>query len=625
MGEKTNKKTVGSFRLADIFVVVFFLFTAVLSVNMFRLDLMQTINLRNVDPVGTVVIRKNIVQRRIIDRVLWDRLSTESPVYIGDLIRVADLSEATLLIDGSSIDLSENTLIRITRAADGEGFQIVMSEGNLSLASTPDSGRISLEVNGQTVQTASGSKAVIKVTASDEGMVLQVNEGSVQVTQGTQSNQSGQPSQGAGNVQSFDVRAGSKVTLDTRSAVREVKSASVMSPAPNARLINESENPLAVNFSWNRINLNDEELLNLEISADRNFRQVSHVRENLDRQTVINLESGLWHWRLSYQNTVFDHGRLTITNGAGIKLQSPAVSSIFNYTDKPPVVKFKWDEINDASSYIVEVSSSPEFVTTQIQRQSNVTSFSDQTLTEGTWHWRVKPVFPSVYTGSASFSAPSHFKIEKRIIVSGSRTGTTGESTSTEADESITDEKEISLSEWLAKEIPPELLHAPTAVSEPEPEITTTTVRAPVRTTATTTAVTRTAPRVTESAALSAPVILQPIAGRRITMSDLQTQRSINFSWQAVRGANAYILTIFRQTGNRRQQVLQTPPLTRTSYLFENLQLLDRATFVWQVEALERRADGSVIQRGPAAESNFIMDIVLPGSVRIDGAGVQDD
>ncbi|MCL2174606.1 MAG: FecR family protein [Treponema sp.] len=623
MGEKTNKKISGGFKPADIFVIILFLFTAALSVNMFRLDLMQTINLRNVEPIGTVIIRKNVVQRRLSDRVLWDRLASESPVYLGDLIRVADLSEATLYIDGSSIDLSENTLIRITRAADGEGLQIIMDEGNLSLAAAPDSGRISLEVKGQQVQAAAGSKAVISVKAASEGMILQVNEGSVQVKQSAQSNQS---AQSAGSVQTLGVSAGNKITLDTRGAVREVKSASVTSPAPNARFINGSAEPLTVNFSWNRINLTDEELLRLDISADRNFRQISHVRENLERNTAINLESGLWYWRLSYQNTVYDQGRIAISNGAGIILQSPAVSSIFNYTNKPPVIRFKWDEISEASSYIIEVSGSPEFETTQIQRQSIVTIFSDQTLTEGTWYWRVKPVFPSVYIGNASFSHVSHFRIEKRNVVSESQTA----AESTQAEESIATsaalteiaaEEKISLSEWFAKEIPPELVRQAIAVSEPESEIITTQTAAADRTT---TAV-RAAPRVTEPSPLPAPQNLQPVRGRRITMSDLQTQRSINFTWNGVIGANSYVLTIFRQTGNRRQQIFQTQPLRITNYSFDNLSLLDRGTFVWQVEALNRRADGSINQRGPAAESNFIMDIVLPGSVRIDGSGVADD
>jgi hypothetical protein len=79
------------FGIRDIIVTVLFLFIAAYSINVFRIDLLQTIRLWNVESVGHVVIRKNIVQRRLADRALWDRLANESPVYLGDLIRVAEL------------------------------------------------------------------------------------------------------------------------------------------------------------------------------------------------------------------------------------------------------------------------------------------------------------------------------------------------------------------------------------------------------------------------------------------------------------------------------------------------------------------------------------------------------
>jgi len=34
-------------------------------------------------------------------------------------------------------------------------------------------------------------------------------------------------------------------------------------------------------------------------------------------------------------------------------------------------------------------------------------------LGDGTWYWRVKPVFPAAYTGSASYSQPAFFRIEQ--------------------------------------------------------------------------------------------------------------------------------------------------------------------------------------------------------------------
>ena len=664
----TNVKTAEGIKPADFCVVILFLLTAALSINMFRLDLLQTINLRNVESVGTVIIKKNVVQRRLADRILWDRLAEESPVYLGDLIRVADLSAATLYIDGASIDLSENTLIRLTRAADGEGLQIIMSEGNLSIAATPDSGRISLEVNGRQVQTTAGSaNTVLNVTSAEDGMILQINEGNVQIIE---------------EGRALEVSAGEKIVVDTGASVHEVKtavkSAVVTNPVYNARFISESAGSIAVNFSWNKNNFSDNELLRLEISANRNFRRILHVRENLDRQAEIALNSGLWYWRLSYEGTVLDNGRFTITEGSGPQLQSPAVNSSFNYTDKHPVLNFRWDKTDDASSYIFEVSESPDFITTHIQRHSNVTFLSESSLGEGTWYWRVKPVFPPVYIGNPSYSQISHFRVNKITAAAKAEI-----ETETKAEE------ELSLEEWLTAEIALTVVPEPVlpviqlsmpsrgsridgltaqrqqtifawecdaeivssrfvlsantdpfqrtpviVIENPGRNITVNTldegtwywnIEAQTKDGVTISAAEHGVLHVTAVPNLSAPQNLQPARGRHISMNDLQTQRSVSFSWQAVRGANAYILTIFQESRGSRQQLFRSQPITRTNYNFDNLSILDRGTFIWQVEALSRRADGTIEQRGAAAESTFIMDIILPGAVRIDGAGVLDE
>jgi len=616
MSSVTSKKITGGFRLTDILVLIFFLFTAVFSINMFRLDLMQTINLRNVEPVGTVVIRKNVVQRRLADRVLWDRLATESPVYLGDLIRVADVSYATLNIDGSSIDLSENTLIRIMKAADGEGLQIIMNEGNLSLKTSQESGRISLEVNGRYVQTGVSGSAVINVEASQDSMVLKVNEGTVHLIE---------------EGQKIEVNTGDKIALDTSSTamtVKEIRSAAMINPVTNARFVNGGANPLAVNFSWNRNNLKDNELLRLELSSDRNFRQINQVEENLNNSARTELNSGIWYWRLSFENTILDKGHFTITEGAGTQLQSPAANSIFYYEDKLPVLNFKWNEVEEAVSYILEIATTPDFTSAQIRRQCIATSFTvnflspefeDFNFQDGTWYWRVRPVFPSIYIGNASFSGVSNFKVEKRVIAREVSAQTSPLNTIINTPDVSTVREsavEFSLSEWLFAETAAEKLSEEIPADKIEPVLTVEPVRAAVR---------RAEPvRVTEPALLPAPVILQPARDRRISMSDLQTQRSIQFSWQAVRGANTYILTLYQLKGNTRNQIFQNQS-SALNYSFNNLSLLDSGTFIWQVEAQNRRTDGSINQNGTVSESTFIMDIVLPGRVQIQGAGVLDE
>jgi hypothetical protein len=76
-----------------------------------------------------------------------------------------------------------------------------------------------------------------------------------------------------------------------------------------------------------------------------------------------------------------------------------------------------------------------------------------------------------------------------------------------------------------------------------------------------------------------------------------------------VNGANAYIFTLFQETNNGRQLIIRTdPPLDQTRRTLD-LPLLDKGTFVWQVEAVNKGRNGTIEQRGQIEENTFYMDV----------------
>jgi hypothetical protein len=98
---------------------------------------------------------------------------------------------------------------------------------------------------------------------------------------------------------------------------------------------------------------------------------------------------------------------------------------------------------------------------------------------------------------------------------------------------------------------------------------------------------------------------------------------AIDFSWQAVQDANAYIFTIYQQTPNGRRQIISRAPEDRLSWTLGDFSLFDgQGTFVWQVEAVHMRQDGGFEQRGRPGENSFDMDIPLAGPVKIEEPGV---
>jgi len=591
MSGRARNNKIKYFRFKDFFAVAVFLFIAVLCVDMFRNDLMQTISLQNVEPVGTVIIRKNIVQRRISSRVLWDRLSAESPVYIGDLIRVAEVSEATLYIGESALDLEENTLIRISLSEDGEGIQVSISEGKFSFSSGAGSQSITLDINGSQVKTSPGS--VLNAILKENGATsIQVNEGTVKFVDER------------GLERELD--AGVQVSMDFAGRETRERAVVVTQPAPNSRFLNSAREPFTVNFAWNRINLESADMLRLDISPYKDFSAVSVRINNLNNQAQARLESGVWYWRVCIEDTPLSSGVLTIADAGAVELKSPAANSVFRYSSDYPVLTYQWTELEEASSYIFEVSSASNFLNPSVYKRTESASVTDSSLGSGLWYWRVMPVFPVIYNGSAVFSKTGFFSIEQTTA------------------QVIEAANEVSFSQWLTNEAPSS--RPPAAVPQE--------IAAAVMPPAPAAAVTPVPPAPAEPqrappvpaqppapALLPAAQNLRPARGVSYGFNDLQSSRNIVFRWAAVREANAYIFTLFQQTTAGRQQIVRATVSNGTSYTLSDLSLLDRGTFTWQVEAVGMTG-GAIQRRGRTAENTFVIDFPTPRPVQIEDTGI---
>jgi hypothetical protein len=128
-------------------------------------------------------------------------------------------------------------------------------------------------------------------------------------------------------------------------------------------------------------------------------------------------------------------------------------------------------------------------------------------------------------------------------------------------------------------------------------------------------------PQVRPVILLEAPERLTPARGQKIKASDLRMNRYIEFSWQAVSEANAYIFTILTDGG---VQVFRTDPLNNTSVNFTELEKLDyQKNYIWNVEAVYMNSDGIIERHGRPADSNFTLDIPAPaGKVQTAKTGV---
>ncbi|MCL2801294.1 MAG: hypothetical protein FWD28_06010 [Treponema sp.] len=374
--KQTQKQSVFDKYITDVIVTISCVLGFALCLFLFWNDLNMTLTRLGETQIGTISFRYNTAQRRFIDRVLWDRLRNDSPVYNGDVIRTADLSEAVIrFADGNTIELYPNTLIQIFLD------KIEFSLGGLVVNVSSDSGM--LIASGSNTLTA-GLGSVFQLGSDEEGAFdLTVNEGNAFL----------------GNNQ---ITAGDIMSLSASGQIQQRPRAAAVFPAPGASLLTQESSPLGIEFVWNKINYPPQIQTRLEISADRNFSRVSYSVNTEENRQLVNLPQGTWFWRVialsGEAQRETQYSRLTVINSPVPTLKSPANNQEFNYRSRSPSIRFQWTSSEGASHYILEAANNDSFNNPQIRQQVRSNegrdiSVSSSVLGEGIWYWRVTPVY----------------------------------------------------------------------------------------------------------------------------------------------------------------------------------------------------------------------------------------
>ena len=373
------------FSFADLLVVFFCVLAASLCVFLFWQDLHASLYRHGEQPVGIITFRYNAAQRRFVDRVIWDRLRNDSPVFNGDIIRTAALSEATVTFElGDIVEISENTLIQIF--ADDRGSFIDIVNGGVSV-STHETGmiiysgdnRLTLDP-GTTVQAASLESGALTIAVSEGTVVLEGPGGE------------------------HTIGAGSGLLLSSEGEVLIVPQAVALFPVPGARFSNRQTGSLPVGFNWNKINYSYGGLTRLEVAYDRSFNRIRFAEYTSASELILPLPEGTWFWRLRPESVdpqlpMLPYSRLTIVYSPVPSLISPMEGQVFSFRSRPPALRFQWSASPGASFYLLEAADNPLLHNPALSIQvralegDRLSSFVSSVLEEGRWYWRVTPVY----------------------------------------------------------------------------------------------------------------------------------------------------------------------------------------------------------------------------------------
>ncbi len=428
--------------LFKYFVITIFicLIGAFISSALFYKGFFRALTKLNEEPIATITFKYKTAQRKFLERVVWDRLRQNSPVYNGDTIHTENLAEATVyFIDGNVMNLSENTMAQVFLSEDQlltaeltDGYATVdAGEAGAGVVLVADGMEVALEAGssvGAGIESKSKTSGVVGESSLEKEEVQKETEEkrgfSVQVLKGNAVVQSEDGTK-------VDVEQGQGLAFDKNG--QKVPVLVVSTPAPNAKILSTEEKTVLVPFKWHFGNtkLSENQKIMLTVSSDKDFKNVVALEEitSLTKKDLY-LPAEKYYWKISITENLQDkdknistksiasqNGRFQIIESLKPSLIVPASKTTFNYRTRIPSIRFMWDEANQATSYKVEIANNPNMENPIVEQRTNLTSVIISTLENGTYWWRVTPFYIINNVGFSNPSEVQSFTIEKKDVL----------------------------------------------------------------------------------------------------------------------------------------------------------------------------------------------------------------
>jgi hypothetical protein len=330
------------------------------------------------EQIGTIVFKKKRAERKFNNSSEWEYVSQQNiPVFNNDSLRTSEGSAATVhLKDGSTVDLDENTLIMITLS--GGGTMLNFSGGTVN--ATKGSGSSGLKVNSgkTTVDVASGG---MSVTGKDvKNISVNVSSGSANLSVGGKS---------------VEVKKDQAAVVSGGSADVKEQPFALIGPSHGQYFPSNGGKGVNVDFSWK----SKAQGATIQISADRSFKDTVVSKKANDAYKTT-LADGDYYWRVvGAGDAESEVRRFSVQQDSPVVPLSPVNGEAISFIISRPPVHFRWSQSQFASSYDVEISVDPSFSKKNAELNSRLPSISVDTLDEGVYYWRVRPLYPSGVRG----------------------------------------------------------------------------------------------------------------------------------------------------------------------------------------------------------------------------------
>ncbi len=379
-----KKKT--KFRLKNDLAVPFWiailicLLCAAFSFFLFYQSFFKALSKLNEEPIATITFKYKTAQRKFLDRVVWDRLRQNSPVYDGDTIHTAELSEATVwFVDGTVLDLDESTMAQVFLHTDGT-IAANLEKGSASVDSSAGGKGFAFTSENVSIVVKNGSRASVQKNEGENKLSLVLQEGSAELSDGK-------------------ILSENAAFLISENE-SEKQSFSVVSPLLNEKILYFEEGDCPVDFEWKAGNQNE---LTLLLASDKDFKIVNQtLNVSGSLKSTLNLPKGTHYWKLYDKNQNEVTGKLQIVQSLKPELLTPVKNYYYQYRTVLPSVRFIWTESQGATAYNFTLSKSPDMKNPVIEQRSSMTSLILSTLQEGTYYFQVTPFYVAIMLGLAN-------------------------------------------------------------------------------------------------------------------------------------------------------------------------------------------------------------------------------
>ncbi|MBQ7611547.1 MAG: FecR domain-containing protein [Spirochaetaceae bacterium] len=373
------------FRKTDILVTLIIAAVEVALIALYYLLIFSGTTGRQ--PVGTVFFKERIATRRQTDVFHWQNLYNGSTLYEYDTLRTADRSEAEIqFLDGTTLSVHENSIIKLDGLASTQIADV--ESGMISVSNTGDTVK-QVSLGGKVLNLLQNASALISQDADGKTNV-QVQGGEVVISDGTN------------DITLNQLQMIQLLETGMLGPVQNIPMAPLY-PAPDKKLMVQEGEEVPFTFATDNV-----ENVRLVISTDSNFNSVYKTIDTFsqtDTDNVYTCTSDVPDQKV-YWKLVYDDGRETAPMALTIYEIPKTVGSVAETnttvitTDDEEKVKFSWEQVSDAVSYIFEVSKTADFQTTEVKKTITNTSTQVSGLDEGEYYWRVTPNYKYETVGS---------------------------------------------------------------------------------------------------------------------------------------------------------------------------------------------------------------------------------